>query len=80
MEIPFAFFEDGDRGCIVHVAERVVMTVLCRCPGRVLSIDPKCLSISTDWYCVFYCCFVTQFFRIRGRVERSKTGLTPPHI
>ena len=27
----------------------------------------------------FYCCFVTPLSQVRGRVERSPTGLTPPH-
>ena len=36
-------------------------------------------SISTDFYSLFYCCFVTPLSQVRGRVEISLTGLTPPH-
>ena len=34
--------------------------------------------ISTGFYSLFYCCFVTPLSQVRGRVERSLTGLTPP--
>ena len=36
-------------------------------------------SISTDFYSLFNCCFVTPLSPVRGRVEISLTGLTPPH-
>ena len=34
---------------------------------------------STDFYGLFYCCAVVSLSQVRGRVERSLTGLTPPH-
>ena len=34
---------------------------------------------STDFYGLFNCCAVVPLSQVRGRVERSLTGLTPPH-
>ena len=39
----------------------------------------RLINFNQFLYCVFICCFVTPLSLVRRRVERSQTGLTPPH-
>ena len=68
----FSGFELADRNC-----EYCIWFLLLLYLFSVLISRVK--SISTDFYSLFYCCFVTPLSQVRGRVKRSLTGLTPPH-
>ena len=62
-------FEVGASCCVLFYLLLYLFSVL------ISRVKP----ISTDFYSLFYRCFVTPLSQVRGRVERSLTGLTPPH-
>ena len=59
------------RSILLVVSGIIRLNVMCR--SQELNLN------STDFYGLFYCCAVVPLSQVRGRVERSLTGLTPPH-
>ena len=76
----FSGFELADRNCEYSFEVGTFCCILFLLLLYLFSVlISRVKSISTGFYGLFYCCFVTPLSQVRGRVEISLTGLTPPH-